>query len=131
MAVPDPNTGGITTDLEVPKPGVDITKVGCVVADDDSNLEDAVIVEALRGDGDIDKVAAALAAVEAAGEHDATACLDLFTAWSKASLNCAAISGVLKRMQNFWGRASPSAKSWASHIQAVSFFGIGVNVIPE
>lgn len=132
VAVVDPNTGGITTDLGVPKPGVDITNVECVVAVDDSNLEGAgVVVEVLRGDGDIDKVVTALAAVEAAGKDDTAACLDLFTACSKASLNCIAISGVLKRMQNFSGCGSPSAKSWASHIQAVSFFGIGVNVIPE
>lgn len=131
-AVADPNTGGVTVDLGTLKAGVDTTNVDCVVAVEGSNFEGAsVVLGVLRGDWDTDKVVVALAAVEAAGEDDATASLDLFTARSKASLNCAAISGVLKRMQNFSGCGSPSAKSWASQIQAVSFLGIGVNVIPE
>lgn len=153
VAVADPNTGGATIDLETPKPGVDTGNVAGVLAGDADtvtgepndaagipvvavegpNLEGAgVVLGELRADGDIEKLVAVLAAeAEAAGDEDTAACLDLLTACSKASLNCAAISGVLKRMQNFSGCGSPSAKSWASQIQAVSFFGIGASVIPD
>lgn len=152
VAVADPNTEGATIDLENPKPGVDTGKVeGTLAGDADTvtgepndapgnpvltvegpKLEGAgVILGELRPDGDIEKVVAVLSAVAEAADEDTAACLDLLTACSKASLNCIAISGVLKRMQNFSGCASPSAKSWASHIQAVSFFGIGASVIPD
>lgn len=76
-----------------------------------------------------DEVAAAVDTEEE--EEEARGRLDFWTACSKASLKRAAISGVLKRTQNFSGRGSPSAKSWASQIQAVSFLGIGFSVMDE